>query len=415
VIDDDRIMMCLAGLSYRGFWRMGWGDVHVRAITSGISLGLESLGLTSWQIVWGPACFRPPLGWFDDQVVVVMHDGHSNPERYAVVIRGTNPISLSDWLFGDLLADPPVPWPFDRTAHLTPSTALGLAVLLAQGAKPDSALARVRLLLDGVDFAKAEARASDLRARIRSVKMHHAGFAPAVTLLSRLKRRGSSGAWIAQALQNEIRTGTRMVGAHKDLIGYLREAVRSSSRNVEVIVAGHSKGGALAAALAGWLGQTRADGPEEARWDPDRRARLRCFTFAGPTAGDGSFNNLLLNSLNAGDFRRIWNRFDIVPHAFGWSDLEEIRTLYDAELIAPLLEALRELVRNDGYSQVGHGLPFPDDPKPASAKLSLLKAVDNHMENYLRYLNISHSTPWFFLGEEPGALVRWILGMAGHR
>jgi hypothetical protein len=205
-----------------------------------------------------------------------------------------------------------------------------------------------------------------------------------------------------------------MVGAHKDLIGYLREAVRTASGNIEITVTGHSKGGALAAALAGWLGQTRADGPEEGGWDPDRRARLRCFTFAGPTAGDDSFNNLLLRSLNASDFRRIWNRFDIVPHAFGWNDLEEIRTVYDADLIAPLLEALRESVRNDAYSQVGPGLPFPDDSKPPSPKLSLLKAVDNHMENYLRYLNISHSTPWFFLGKEPGALVRWILGLAGH-
>jgi hypothetical protein len=384
VIDDNRIMMCLAGLSYRGFWRMGWGEAHVRAIASGISQGLEELGLTYWQIVWGPACFRPPLGWFDDQVMLVMHDGHSAPERYAVVIRGTNPISLSDWIFGDLLADPPVPWPFDRTAHLTPSTALGLAVLLVQGAEAQSALSRVRLLLDGASLEKAEARARDLHATIRSVKMHRSGFAPIISLLSRLKRRGNAGAWIAKALRNEIRTSARMAGAHKDLIGYLREAVRSSSGNIEVIVTGHSKGGALAAALTAWLGQTRADGPEQERWDPDRRASLRCFAFAGPTAGDDSFNNLLLRSLNAGDFRRIWNRFDIVPHAFGWNDLEEIRTMYDAELIAPLVEALRESVRNDGYSQVGPGLPLPDDPKSPSSKLSLLKAVDNHMEAYLR-------------------------------
>jgi hypothetical protein len=413
-IDDDRTMMCLAGLSYRGFWRVGWGDAHVREIATGISQGLEDLELTNWKIVWGPACYRPPLGWFDDVVMYVVHDSSTNPARYVIVIRGTNPISLSDWILGDLLTNPPVPWPFDRAAHITPSTAQGLAVLLALGAEPQLALRRVRPLLDGVDFAKAEDSAASVLGRYRRLRLHHTGLRPVMSVFSALRRRGNSSAWVGGTLRNEIQAGQTMAGAQMDLIGYLKEAVRTTG-NLEIVVTGHSKGGALAAALTAWLAQSRADGPNEGNWDPESKVRLRCLTFAGPTPGDDRFNNLLLQKLGPGDFRRIWNRWDIVPHAFGWNDLEAIRTIYDAVLIEPLLEKLREAIRNDDYSQIGPGLPFPEDPNPPSQKLSLLNAVDNHMENYLKRLNISHSTGWFFLGTEPGPLVRWVLRLDGHR
>jgi hypothetical protein len=53
-------------------------------------------------------------------------------------------------------------------------------------------------------------------------------------------------------------------------------------------------------------------------------------------------------------------------------------------------------------------------PPPPSPKLALWTGIDNHMENYLRYLNIRHTTAWFFLGKEPAFLVRWILRLAGH-
>jgi hypothetical protein len=239
------------------------------------------------------------------------------------------------------------------------------------------------------------------------------GVRPVMGVFSALHRRGNSSAWVGRTLRGEIQSGQTMAGAQMDLIGYLKEAVRTAG-NLEIVVTGHSKGGALAAALTAWLAQSRVDDSIEGNWDPEKRVRLRCFTFAGPTPGDDRFNNLLLAGLNAGDFRRTWNRWDIVPHAFGWNDLEEIRTIYDAKLIEPLLEMLREAIRSDAYAQIGPGLPFPEDPNPPSPKLSLLSAVDNHMENYLKGLNIPHSTGWFFMGKEPGPLVRWMLRLDGH-
>jgi len=96
-------------------------------------------------------------------------------------------------------------------------------------------------------------------------------------------------------------------------------------------VTGHSKGGALAAAFTAWLAETRCDNPHEENWDPHRKARLRCFTFAAPTPGDRTFADILLQRLKnpAEDFRRTWNRCDIVPHAYSFGDLEEISKIYD--------------------------------------------------------------------------------------
>src|SRR2546425_9170344 len=104
---EDRLMLCLAGLSYRGFWRRS--ITREEAVRLGIEKGLRDLGLKDWKIKWGPKCFRPPAGWFDDEVLYVAQDAACDHERYVIAIRGTNPISLSDWLFGDLLPRPTAP------------------------------------------------------------------------------------------------------------------------------------------------------------------------------------------------------------------------------------------------------------------------------------------------------------------
>jgi hypothetical protein len=405
-IDDDRLMMYLAGLSYRGFWRVDRGSAHAGAIANEVGRGLKDAGLASWDIVWGPACFRPPFAVFDDVVMYVLHNRISNPERYVIAIRGTNPISLTDWIFGDLLADPPIPWPFGTGANVTPSTAFGLAILLGLGAKPEIAAARTQRLINGIDVAKAKARASVAhRAASRWDPGHllvRAAFA--------FNRRGRISIFKNRGRRPNKKIDTAMAGVRKDLIAYLRDAAVSG--NIEITVTGHSKGGALAAALAAWLSQTRTD--RDDAWDPEGKARLRCVTFAGPTPGNETFNTLLLQSLEPGDFRRCWNRYDIVPHAFGWNDLEEIREIYNAKLISGVLEALRNTVKPAGYSQIGPGIPFPELTDLPSQKLSVTDAIDNHMQEYLQHFDIPEPTAWFFLGTDPHSIIRRLLKSAGH-
>src|SRR5258706_458728 len=55
---------------------------------------------------------------------------HRARARYVVAIRGTNPVSAFDWLFGDFWACQVMQWPFTtEPAAVSLSSALGLAVL----------------------------------------------------------------------------------------------------------------------------------------------------------------------------------------------------------------------------------------------------------------------------------------------
>ena len=50
-----------------------------------------------------------------------------------------------------------------------------------------------------------------------------------------------------------------------------------------ILVQAHSKGGPIAAAFAQWLEDIAL------QWDPDRKAKLQVYTFAGPTPGNAGF------------------------------------------------------------------------------------------------------------------------------
>src|SRR5262249_13420167 len=79
---------------------------------------------------WGPASYRAPLSLFDGAAMFVAKSKKAN--SYVVAVRGTNPISAFDWLFGDLWVAGQMGWPFDETrqAKISLSTALGLDILL---------------------------------------------------------------------------------------------------------------------------------------------------------------------------------------------------------------------------------------------------------------------------------------------
>src|SRR5262249_37844873 len=82
---------------------------------------------------WGPATFRARTSLIDDAMMYVAkrEDSSSGPARYAIAIRGTNPISLFDWVFGDFWVSLETNWgPIaDVQPKLSASTALGLAII----------------------------------------------------------------------------------------------------------------------------------------------------------------------------------------------------------------------------------------------------------------------------------------------
>jgi hypothetical protein len=117
-IFDDRSMLCLAGLSYRGFNDGLVGHLHADAVGRAIRHGLETLPplKRSWEMVWGPATYRAPLSVLDDVLMYVARHREARG-TYAIVIRGTNPVSAFDWIFGDLWTGHLVPWPYGATAR----------------------------------------------------------------------------------------------------------------------------------------------------------------------------------------------------------------------------------------------------------------------------------------------------------
>src|SRR5204862_315765 len=95
-------------------------------------------------------------------------------------------------------------------------------------------------------------------------------------------------------------------------------------RAVEVIVTGHSKGGALAPALALLLKDTQGD---DDGWDPSAQSAVGCVTFAGPTPGNAAFARRIDSGLG-GRHERIANTNDVVTHAWAADELLEIPALF---------------------------------------------------------------------------------------
>src|SRR5262249_49431215 len=129
--------------------------------------------------------------------------------------------------------------------------------------------------------------------------LHLLGERPALALLSLLE---------------DERRGVLAPGA--SLASFLGAAVTWAEGDVEVVVTGHGKCGALASTLALWLAEPQAPGaPLAERWDRERRATVRCWSFAAPTAGNAAFarrSDGIIGPRN----RRIVNPLDVVPHAW---------------------------------------------------------------------------------------------------
>lgn len=102
----------------------------VRASIADAPAALEPLR-GRWELVWGPAVYRSLASHFADALMYVARST-SDPDRYVVSIRGTNPLSAFDWIIGDFWAGRTTPWRYAADgsgAALSLSTSFGLSVL----------------------------------------------------------------------------------------------------------------------------------------------------------------------------------------------------------------------------------------------------------------------------------------------
>ena len=440
---EAQTMLCLAALSYRGFEDPGAGFFHTDRLHLALARGFRDVSpqKRAWDLAWGPVSYRAPFSLVDDSVMYVVRS-KDVPDQYVIAIRGTNPVSAFDWLFGDLWASEMTPWPYGNRAEfpeaeISFSTALGLNILqqMRSSAPPSGAVADVWRVLDAdVSGALRQAAAAllrpigegvsgalrkiagDLRGALDDLEeRRHArsrkdlptrlqGFLEDWRSETRRRILGPLGA-VQEALADRyslnilrlLEGGARLrsqLGSGQDLASFLKVAVGQARGKVDVVVTGHSKGGALASTVALWLRDTqgRQFVREEARWDPEERATVRYFSFAGPTAGNAEF--VKRSNARIGErCYRIVNRLDVVPHAWATKDLREVPTLYDrpVERLATLNDLIEQISRDLERLRYQHvGLNVTELPGEFDRTRTLFfdQFVYQHLEGYLKGMEL---------------------------
>jgi hypothetical protein len=333
--EATRTHLLLAGLAYRGFYA-GIVPGCTSAIVRGdLQSGLAKM-LPEWKLVWGPATSRM-LGDHFDASGMFLVQNRRRPAEHVLAVRGTNPVSLTDWAFGDFNVGTAVEWPFDSGSHVSTSTAHGLVQLLQLAWVEDDVNVFIAelaqkisvppLILQGL---RALGRQRDLGDWIRG------RIAPRVTTMlaqaaTAARAPEIAGHVLAKRLAIETKQLAWAKPAPAGLVAHLEAA--ADVEPIDLVVTGHSKGGALAPALALWLAETRRLAGD-AGWDPTRRSRVRFAAFAGPTPGDEAFADRVLAQVGT-DSYRVVNEHDVVPRAWSADGLGAIAGLY-ADRTAPL-------------------------------------------------------------------------------
>lgn len=128
-------------------------------------------------------------------------------------------------------------------------------------------------------------------------------------------------------------------GTGKTIIEFFKDELREPGANVEIVVTGHSLGGALSPVLALALYEKKST------WDPNNRATLKVFPFAGPTPGNQAFAEYYRQRLGE-NTTRVWNSLDIVPHAWSQTKLSQLAALYAPHIPSnPLIEKFVNLAK----------------------------------------------------------------------
>jgi hypothetical protein len=460
-----QVMLTLALLASRGFWAAG--KKNQPDLANGIAKGLDSLAPLrgQWQLVWGPGTYRYLGSAFDSSMIfMVRHRIHT--ARYAIVVRGTNPVDLFDWLLGDLLAHRQVPWhPATQEnapgARLSLSTALGLKILLnirshtnpEQVPQPgqfdyllassragiaslqqagDESLTRAGELLADSPVGPALGKTAELLEKLRkyqklwtltgSLAGNVAGAVGDILQVTEVVKLLEVRKRLIRSLDRTLQpfadptmailmpTSDELASPERPgtgLLELLRNLANTHGDQLELYVTGHSKGGALAPALALFLADTQRNDelpiPDYYQWNPRHRAKIHCYAYAGPTPGNTEFA-AYFNSQLGRRFYRYSNKLDIVTLAWRSEQLRTMSRIYgDTAKSLPgldlLIQEMAEEVEELDYCHPGEDYPGQPGrkekhvvefagPLKAGTSSYMLQELHQHIDAYIAFLGL---------------------------
>jgi uncharacterized protein YbdZ (MbtH family) len=305
-----------------------------------------------------------------------------------VAIRGTNPVAASDWLFGDFWVSTTVAWPYARAADraaVSASIALGLSKL--------QTMRSPRLSPETTAVKYPERPAATRQALERQLAEITAGWNRFVA---------EPSGWLEDHVMDRLKTAVNMPwmdlrprslapasdeGA-LDLLGFLAEEGRATDEPLDVTVTGHSKGGALATAVALWLKDALASPDSAEHWGNRGGARVSCYAFAAPTPGNAAFADRIDHVL-ASDHHHLRNTNDIVTHAWQVDELERIADLYAPRrtVLEPLIPVIAARVRGLEYRQARAGVTTFAGTLDAGRGFEM-EFIHQHLDAYLDELDL---------------------------
>ncbi|MDB4951756.1 MAG: Lipase family protein [Gemmatimonadetes bacterium] len=202
-------------------------------------------------------------------------------------------------------------------------------------------------------------------------------------------RRISLGTAVGLTILQQGRPGDGIPGAGTTIREFLKELDKQDGP--QVVVTGHSLGGALSPTLGLWLHDVRP------LWDPFHKVALSTQPSAGPTAGNGPFAGYLDAELPV---TRFHNQRDVVPHAWHEADLSRIPLLYAPFIVSPGAFAAAgvamALAFGGDYTQIAASTPaFPEavkrsriDPHKSSLDNFLAQVAWQHIYAYADYFGL---------------------------
>lgn len=474
-----QIMLTLSLLASRGFWDSK--EQNRDKLASSISQGLGELAplRVNWKLAWGPGTYRYLGSAFDSSMMYVAQST-VQPSRFAIVVRGTNPLAMLDWLLGDFLGHRQVPWHPGETeiapgARLSLSTALGLKILLSIRARNDPAVAadptRFHYLLElGERTVSAVKKSGDSTLALSEDMVADSPAAPVYEAARKLVKKllkyqklwttagpaaVNAAARVSEALKLEevvevlalrqrlIRALDRTLEPQAEapvamlmpsaaelddrqppgigLLELLANLAQTHGDALELYVTGHSKGGALAPALALFLSDTQRNEdiaiPRHYQWNPGGHGKIHCYAFAGPTPGNTAFADYFNRQLGR-NFYRYANQRDIVTLAWKSEELRTISGVFgEAAPSLPGLDLLfsemADEVEELDYCHPGEDYTDPNAPGKGIEKhvVEFAGALKSNTSSYLLQELHQHIDAYLsFMGLDKVADIKQILG-----